>query len=61
MLHIGMQNFMIQGGKPPEDAGDQDDESFWGGSFKDEFDDRLKHNGAHTSRHSQVVSAPYPL
>lgn len=52
---------MIQGGKPPEDAGDQDDESFWGGSFKDEFDDRLKHNGAHTSRQSQVVSAPYPL
>jgi len=37
---------MIQGGKPPKDADDDDDESFWGGAFRDEFDHRLKHDSA---------------
>ena len=60
MLDLEMQNFMIQGGKPPKDAEDQGDESFWGGPFKDEFDDRLKHNGTHTSWKSQVVAGPHP-
>ena len=38
-FHRLIPKFMIQGGK-----GDPD-ESLWGGSFVDEFDDRLKHDG----------------
>ncbi|CAB9508113.1 Peptidylprolyl isomerase domain and WD repeat-containing protein 1 [Seminavis robusta] len=34
---------MIQGGKPPKNSSDNSDECYWGGSFRDEFDDRLKH------------------
>jgi peptidyl-prolyl cis-trans isomerase-like 2 len=60
-FHRLIPNFMIQGGKPSKDNGDDDDdESFWGGSFKDEFHDKLKHDapgilsmanaGAHTNK-----------
>lgn len=44
-FHRLIKNFMAQGGKPPEDQKDNSDESYWGGSFVDEFDDRLKHDG----------------
>jgi peptidyl-prolyl cis-trans isomerase-like 2 len=43
-FHRLIPNFMIQGGKPSnvEDK----EECIWGGSFVDEFDDRLKHEGS---------------
>jgi peptidyl-prolyl cis-trans isomerase-like 2 len=44
-FHRLIPSFMIQGGKPtPADSGVVE-ESYWGGSFRDEFDDRLKHSG----------------
>jgi peptidyl-prolyl cis-trans isomerase-like 2 len=42
-FHRLIPSFMIQGGKPLTD--DIQEESYWGGSFRDEFDDRLKHTG----------------
>jgi peptidyl-prolyl cis-trans isomerase-like 2 len=41
-FHRLIPSFMIQGGKPSEALRD---ESYWGGSFRDEYDDRLKHTG----------------
>jgi len=41
-FHRLIPSFMIQGGKASSDA---EDESLWGGSFPDEFDDRLTHTG----------------
>ena len=43
-FHRLIKSFMIQGGKPPKDSSGND-ESIWGGAFKDEFDNRLKHDG----------------
>lgn len=42
-FHRSIRNFMIQGGKPSNKS--ETEESFWEGTFKDEFDDRLKHVG----------------
>jgi len=42
IFHRSIRNFMIQGGKPMEGK----EECLWGGSFEDEFDDRLIHSGA---------------
>jgi peptidyl-prolyl cis-trans isomerase-like protein 2 len=47
-FHRLIKSFMIQGGKPPKDSSDKD-ESIWGGAFKDEFDNRLKHDGKNIS------------
>lgn len=41
-FHRLIPSFMIQGGKPVDGVRE---ESYWGGSFRDEFDDRLKHTG----------------
>jgi peptidyl-prolyl cis-trans isomerase-like 2 len=41
-FHRLIKSFMIQGGKANDGTLD---ESFWGGAFEDEFDDRLKHTG----------------
>ncbi|KAL7565052.1 hypothetical protein ACA910_020759 [Epithemia clementina (nom. ined.)] len=41
-FHRLIQKFMIQGGRA---RGGKKDESFWNGSFVDEFDDRLTHAG----------------
>ena len=41
-FHRLIPNFMIQGGKSPNDA---EEESLWGEAFVDEFDDRLTHTG----------------
>ena len=43
VFHRLIQNFMIQGGKPPSKS--HKEECLWGGSFPDEFDDRLTHTG----------------
>eukprot|EP00588_Corethron_pennatum_P008370 CAMPEP_0194290662 /NCGR_PEP_ID=MMETSP0169-20130528/41779_1 /TAXON_ID=218684 /ORGANISM="Corethron pennatum, Strain L29A3" /LENGTH=578 /DNA_ID=CAMNT_0039038321 /DNA_START=41 /DNA_END=1773 /DNA_ORIENTATION=+ len=43
IFHRNIPNFMIQGGAPPGKT--KGGESVWGGSFADEFDDRLKHDG----------------
>lgn len=44
VFHRVIDGFMIQGGDPTATgAGGQ---SFWGGSFEDEFSDDLKHNAA---------------
>lgn len=43
VFHRLIPNFMLQGGKPEND--DDTEECLWGGSFQDEFDDRLKHTG----------------
>lgn len=42
-FHRLIPNFMLQGGKPADD--NETEESIWGGSFRDEFDDRLTHSG----------------
>jgi len=42
LFHRSIRNFMIQGGKPSK--GTEVETSLWGGSFIDEFDDRLKHS-----------------
>jgi peptidyl-prolyl cis-trans isomerase-like 2 len=43
VFHRLIPNFMLQGGKPANE--DENEDSLWGGSFQDEFDDRLKHTG----------------
>ena len=42
-FHRLIPSFCIQGGKPAQE--DEVEKSIWGGSFADEFDDRLKHEG----------------
>lgn len=50
-FHRSIKNFMIQGGKPKktslggEGKKKSSGESLWGGSFEDEFDNRLSHDG----------------
>ena len=43
IFHRSIRNFMIQGGKPA--ARGETEDCLWGGTFSDEFDDRLKHAG----------------
>lgn len=43
LFHRCIRNFMIQGGKPASGKGEG--KSLWGSPFKDEFDNRLKHDG----------------
>ncbi|KAG7340196.1 peptidyl-prolyl cis-trans isomerase A [Nitzschia inconspicua] len=43
LFHRIIPHFMMQGGKAIDGA---KDESYWGGAFPDEFDDRLKHTQA---------------
>lgn len=54
-FHRLIKNFMIQGGKPPKDAQEEDDASIWGGAFRDEFDDRLKHDGKYLFQNLLIV------
>ena len=42
-FHRLIPSFMIQGGTPSKP--EEKEECIWGGSFPDEFDDRLKHHG----------------
>jgi peptidyl-prolyl cis-trans isomerase-like protein 2 len=46
-FHRLIPNFMIQGGKStsPSSGKKEEESSLWGGAFRDEFDDRLKHSG----------------
>ncbi|CAJ1967962.1 unnamed protein product [Cylindrotheca closterium] len=43
-FHRSISSFMIQGGQRLSGEGNKDDMSLWGGTFADEFDDRLKHD-----------------
>lgn len=62
-FHRLIPSFMIQGGKPTDGLME---ESYWGGSFRDEFDDRLKHglpgvvsmanSGEHTNKRQFFIT-----
>lgn len=62
-FHRLIPSFMIQGGKPIDGLLE---ESYWGGSFRDEFDDRLKHglpgvlsmanSGEHTNKRQFFIT-----
>ena len=47
-FHRLIPGFMMQGGKPPAGSdgdAEAEEECLWGGTFADEFDDRLTHKG----------------